>query len=34
MNSNAVQPVRNRPDLEPRIVNKIVDDNARALSGL
>lgn len=34
MDINAVQRLRNRTDLEPRVINKILDDNARALYAL
>lgn len=34
MELNAMRAIRNRTDVEPRIIDKIVDDNARALYGL
>lgn len=34
MDINAVQRLRSRPDIEPWVINKILDDNARALYGL
>jgi predicted TIM-barrel fold metal-dependent hydrolase len=34
MELNAMRAIRDRTDVEPRIISKIVDDNARALYGL